>query len=342
MSFKEAIGTLIRKQPTILRMQIPRAKSILASPVLKDADFTFKLARSVKDLSIYKQICKEQGWLLGKHDLELFYATDPTGYYIGYLHGQPVSICSFVKYGHQFSIFGMIGVLQKFKKRGCMSAIKNFIANEFLGKDKNVPIFGFAVPKIEESHLKNFEQFNAYTAWLDYEFTFEAKVAAAVLDDPLQNITLDIYQEPDFGKLFRYDSKVFSQPRKGFLKALVNLPSCRTIVASIPESGEIVGYCAIRETTNDEICYFSPWFANDLKTAQALLKKASLFACERNDKIKFKSIMPGINEDGVRLAQMLSPQVDKHMRMCMGGNIPDDVKENSKKRVFGISSPCLG
>ena len=340
MSFKAArsIGTLIRKQPT---MQIPRAKSILGSPVLKDADFTLKLARSVKDLSIYKQVCKEQGWLLGKHDLELFYATDPTGYYIGYLHGQPVSIFSFVKYGHQFSIYGMLGVLQKFQNRGCMSVLKDFIANEILGKDKN-NVFGFAVPKVEESFLKNFKQFNAYRAWSDYEFTFEAKVAAAVLDDPLQNITLDLYQEPDFDKLFRYDSKVFSQPRKGFLKVLVNLPSCRTIVASIPESGEIVGYCAIRETTDDEICYFSPWFANDLKIAQALLKKASLFACERNDKIKFKSIMPGINEEGVRLAQMLSPQVDKHMRMCMGGNIPDDVKENSKKRVFGISSPCLG
>ena len=117
MSFKEAIGKLIRKQLTILRMQIPRAKSILSSPVLKDADFTFKLARSVKDLSIYKQVCKEQGWLLGKHDLELFYATDPTGYYIGYLHGQPVSIFSFIKYGHQFNIFGMLGVLQKFQKK---------------------------------------------------------------------------------------------------------------------------------------------------------------------------------------------------------------------------------
>ena len=342
MSFKAAIGTLIRKQPTILRMQIPRSKSILSSPVLKDADFTFKLARSVKDLSIYKQVCKEQGWLLGKHDLELFYATDPTGYYIGYLHGQPVSIFSFVKYNGQFNIYGMLGVLQKFQKRGCMPAIINFTANEIAGKNKNTPVFGFAVPKMEESYLKNLEQFNTYRAWSDYEFTFEAKVAAAVLGDPLQNITLDLYQEPDFDKLLRYDSKVFSQPRKGFLKALVNLPSCRTIVASIPESGEIVGYCAIRETTDDEICYFSPWFANDLKIAQALLKTSALFACERNDKIKFKSIMPGINEDGVRLAQMFSPQVDKHMRMCSIGNIPDDIKENSKKRVFGISSPCLG
>uniref|UniRef100_A0A1X7UXX9 YitH/HolE acetyltransferase (GNAT) domain-containing protein n=1 Tax=Amphimedon queenslandica TaxID=400682 RepID=A0A1X7UXX9_AMPQE len=333
MSFKAAIGTLIRKQPSILRMKTPRAKSILAPP-----DFTLRLARSVQDLSIYKQVCKEQGWLLGKHDLELFYATDPTGYYIGYLQDQPVSITSFVKYGRgQLTIIGMFGVLQKFQNKGFMSVIRNVIANKSC--DENNCLFGFAIPEKEEIFVKNFDM---YTAWVDYEFTFKAKEAAYVLNDPLQSIALDLYQEPDFGKLLRYDSEVFNQPRRGFLETLVSLPSCTSIVASIPGSGEIVGYCAIRETTDDEVSYFSPWFANDVNIAQALLKKAALFACERNDKIKFKSIMPGINEDGIGLVQMFSPlQVDKHIRLCIG-NIPESVTNNSKKRVFGISSPCLG
>uniref|UniRef100_A0A1X7UYX4 YitH/HolE acetyltransferase (GNAT) domain-containing protein n=1 Tax=Amphimedon queenslandica TaxID=400682 RepID=A0A1X7UYX4_AMPQE len=335
-----AIGRLIRKQSaTILQVKI-RAKSVLAPPVLKN-DFTLRIARSVQDLFIYKQVCKEKGWLLGKHDLELFYATDPTGYYIGYLKDQPVSITSFVKYGRgQLSILGMLGILQECQNKGFMPVIGNFIANKIC--DKNNCLFGFVKPEIEEINLKKYEQFNVYTAWVDYEFTFEAKEAASILNDPFQSIDLDLYQEPGFGKLLRYDSEVFSQPRRGFLETLVNLPSCTSIVASIPGSGEIVGYCAIRETTDDEVCYFSPWFANDVNTAQALLKKAALFACERNDKIKFKSIMPGINEDGIGLVQMFSPlQVDKHIRLCIG-DIPEGVKNNSKKRVFGISSPCLG
>uniref|UniRef100_A0A1X7UXQ6 YitH/HolE acetyltransferase (GNAT) domain-containing protein n=1 Tax=Amphimedon queenslandica TaxID=400682 RepID=A0A1X7UXQ6_AMPQE len=339
MSFRAAIGTLIGKQSTILQSKTPHAKNFLALPVLKN-DFTLKSARSMQDLSIYKQVCKEQGWLLGKHDLELFYATDPTGYYIGYLQDQPVSIFSFVKYGHgQLSIFGMLGVLQGFQNRGFMSVIRNFIGNKV--HDKNMCAFAFAVPEVEENRVKNFEQFSMYTAWVDYEFTFEAKEAASILNDPLQSIALDLYQEPDFGKLLRYDSEVFNQPRRSFLETLVNLPSCTSIVASIPGSGEIVGYCAIRETTDDEICYFSPWFANDVTIAQVLLKKAALFASERNDKIKFKSIMPCINEDGIKLVQMFSPQVDKHIRLCIG-SIPEGFKNNSKKRVFGISSPCLG
>ena len=334
------IGTLIRKQSTILRIKT-RAKSIISPPLVQKDDFTLRLARSVKDLSIYKQVCKEQGWLLGKHDLELFYATDPNGYYMGFLHDQPVSVTSLVKYGHgKLTIFGMFALLQKFQNKGFMSVIKNFAVNKII--DKKNCLFAFVIPEVEEITLKNYEQLNMYTAWIDYEFTFQAKEAASVLNDPLKDITLDLYQEPDFGKLLRYDSKVFSQPRRGFLETLVTLPSCTSIVASIPGSGEIVGYCAIRETTNDEICYFSPWFANDVKIAQALLKKAALFACERNDKIKFKSIMPGINEDGIRLVQTFSSlQVDKHMRLCIG-NIPEGVKNNSKKRVFGISSPCLG
>ena len=340
MSFRAAIGTLIRRQQTILQSKTPHARSILAPPVLENG-FTLRLARSVEDLSIYKQVCKEQGWLLGKHDLELFYATDPNGYYIGYLHDQPMSIFSFVKYGcGQLVVSGMLALLQKFQNKGFMPVIRNVVANKII--DESNCLFGFATPEVEEITLKTYEQFNIYTAWIDYEFTFQAKEAASVLNDQLQDITLDLYQEPDFGKLLRYDSKVFSQPRRGFLEALVTLPSCTSIVASIPGSGEIVGYCAIRETTNDEICYFSPWFANDVKIAQALLKKAAFFACERNNKIKFKSIMPGINDDGIRLVQTFSSlQVDKHMRVCVG-NIPEGVKNNSKKRVFGISSPCLG
>ena len=310
-------------------------------------NLTIRSASSLEDFSVYRQICEEQDWLLGKHDPELLFAADPTGYYIGELEGQAISTLSAVKYKNhcsnacQVCCFGVFGVLQKFNNKGYGYLINQFVIDDIFKKNKDTCIFLITGEEIMAKKMLG--KYNIYRGWPEYELTYEASKATAhlVLPDPWADIKLGPYQKAKFINLFNYDSKVFGYPRRQFLEKLVSLSSCTSFIATTARSREIVGYCTIRETNDDNVCYLSPWYANDAEIAQQLLKKAALFACERNPNVKFRSIMPELNKDGLQIMHRLAPQVKNYKRLFIG-KIPDSIKHNLKNKVFAISSPCLG
>ena len=294
---------------------------------------------SFKDLAVYRQICKEQDWILGKHDLELLFAADPTGYYVAELDGQAMSMFSAIKYGNVCCL-GPYGVLQKFRNKGYALLFDQHARENVFETNAYASIF--MTTDIEPFVLKNLSRYKVYRGWVEYEFTYETKKAACLsLPDPRTDIKLEPYQDTNFEKLFNYDSKIFGHPRTLFLKKLVSLSSCTSFIATTARSREIVGYCTIRETNDDDVCYLSPWYANDAKVAQQLLKKAALFACKRNPNVKFRSIMPDLNKDGLQIMHRLAPQAKEYKKLFVG-KIPYSIKDNSKNRVFAISSPCLG
>ena len=295
---------------------------------------------SFKDLSVYRQICEEQNWILGKHDLELLFAADPTGYYVGELDGQAMSMFSAIKYGN-VCCFGAYGVLQKFQNKWGIHLQFNRLVREKVF-ESNTCASIFMTTVMEPFVLKNLSRYKVYRGWVEYEFTYKAKKAAGLsLPDPRIDIKLEPYQDTNFKKLFNYDKRIFGHARRLFLEELVGLSSCTNFIATHARSREIVGYCTIRETNDDDVCYLSPWYANDAEIAQQLLKKAALFVCECNPNVKFRSIMPDLNKDGLQIMHRLAPQVKDYKKLFVG-NIPDNMRENSKNRVFAISSPCLG
>jgi GNAT superfamily N-acetyltransferase len=59
-----------------------------------------------------------EGWNPGVNDAELFYTTDPPGFLIGELEGQPVAAISGVNYTSAFAFAGLYIVLPEFRGRG--------------------------------------------------------------------------------------------------------------------------------------------------------------------------------------------------------------------------------
>jgi len=59
-----------------------------------------------------------EGWNPGLADANCFYATDPTGFLIGVLGGEPIAAISAVKYGNAFGFIGFYIVKPGFRGRG--------------------------------------------------------------------------------------------------------------------------------------------------------------------------------------------------------------------------------
>ena len=155
--------------------------------------------------------------------------------------------------------FGAYGVLQNFQNKWSVHLQFNRLAREKVF-ESNTCASIFMTTVMEPFVLKNLSRYKVYRGWVEYEFTYEAKKAACLsLPDPQTDIKLEPYQDNDFKKLFNYDSKIFGHPRRLFLKKLVNLSSCTSFIATTARRREIVGYCTIRETNDDNVCYLSPW-----------------------------------------------------------------------------------
>lgn len=59
-----------------------------------------------------------EGWNPGLHDADCFYAADPTGFFMGFLEGEPISAISVVKYGTTFGFLGFYIVKPDFRGQG--------------------------------------------------------------------------------------------------------------------------------------------------------------------------------------------------------------------------------
>ena len=103
-----SIRALLSRVSVIWRRGIKTCAAKVDNVTVRSASF--------KDLSVYRQICEEQNWILGKHDLELLFAADPTGYYVGELDGQAMSMFSAIKYGNACMLLWSIWGFAEFSK----------------------------------------------------------------------------------------------------------------------------------------------------------------------------------------------------------------------------------
>ena len=74
------------------------------------------MKRTELDLAV--QLAEHEGWNPGLHDAECFWTTDPGGYFVGCLDGEPIATLSAVKYGPGFGFVGLYIVKEEFRGRG--------------------------------------------------------------------------------------------------------------------------------------------------------------------------------------------------------------------------------
>ena len=298
---------------------------------MDSVECTIRQVTSPEDLKFAWQMCVENEWTIAEADLELFYAIDPQGFYIGELGEEKVSYISALTYGNnEFCVIGLYLVKPEHRKKGyglktwnyAWSKIPKSCKLSLCCAMKSVPMY---------------RKFGFETAWMDYRFSFTSKkVLSFTLSPECSDFTFIQYREADFESLFAYDTSVFGYPRKSFLQKLVTIQEFGGWTVS-NESGEILGFCIVKLSAVDKFGWLlSPLYANNSTIARALLNKAAKFVLSQSetDSSLLTITVPEVNKEAVKLFKSLSPTYSCRARMFVDG-VPEVVKKKAEMVIFG-------
>lgn len=211
----------------------------------------------VKDFSIAVDWAAAEGWNPGLEDLEVFHATDPQGFLMGWLDGQPVSSISVVQYGPGFGFLGFYIVHPDHRGTGAGLATWN-AGIEYLG-DRTIGLDG-VVDQQENYRRSGFE-----FAGRNVRFTgVPGRTGGTGGKSDIRD-----FAPSDEAALLAYDRPFFPAARKAFTRRWIRPGadgSRRTKLAL--RDGEVAGYGVIRACRSGY--KVGPLFAEDDRTARDL------------------------------------------------------------------------
>ncbi|KGF72051.1 GCN5 family acetyltransferase [Neosynechococcus sphagnicola sy1] len=202
----------------------------------------------------------EEGWNPGLHDAASFWATDPRGFFVGELDGQPISCISAVAYDDTFGFIGFYIVHPQWRGQGygwqTWQHAMNYLGDRTIGLDgvvaqqDNYRKSGFSLAYRNIRYQGEFPQIHQ---------TSEAVMPASVLP---------------FEQLLAFDAQFFPVPRPVFLKAWIQQQGSVGLVKQV--SDRILGYGVIRPC---QVGWkIGPLFALDAATAEQLFRSLVTYA----------------------------------------------------------------
>jgi len=263
---------------------------------------------------------EDEGWNPGPNDAEIYWATDPDGYY-GYFHNDKlIAGGSIVSYNKQFGFMGFFIVKPEYRSLGIgrklwyqrrdtlLSRLNDDASVGMDGVIDMQPFYkkgGFEIAFIDERHEKIGEEF--------------------IIDQNISPIIND-----DFDSILEYDKQCFGFSRPQFLIPWLKQPDVKTFKYS--NNGKLEGFAIIRKANKGyKIC---PLFADNSTIAEELYK-----ACLNSvvGKPLYLDI-PVINSDAVALTQKYNTTYVFECARMYYGKAPN-IEIN---KVFGITTFELG
>ncbi len=263
---------------------------------------------------------EEEGWNPGPHDAEVYWATDPDGFYGYYLKDTLIAGGAIVAYGKAFGFMGLFIVKPEFRgqKIGQQlwyqrrdTLLKRLNTGASIGMDGVVAM----QPFYEKGGFKIAFRDERYERIGD---SFE-------VDGRISPIT-----EADFASIAAYDTLCFGYPRSRFLKPWLSLHGSKTF--KYVEQGQLKGFAVIRKAHRGyKVC---PLFANNAEIAEALYK-ACLNAVIGEP---LYLDIPVVNPAAMRLVEKFKATYVFECARMYYGEIPD----LPIHKVFGITTFELG
>ena len=269
-----------------------------------------------KEIEIAVEWAAQEGWNPGIHDSQSFYKTDPNGFFLGELNGEPIGCISAVAYQNNFGFMGFYIVKSQYRGKGYGIQLWNR-GVEYL-KGRNIGLDGVVAQQ------ENYKKSGFKLAYRNIRF--EGTTKAVHVSEDLLNL-LDI----PFEEIHEYDIKMFSVPRPEFLKPWINQP--KSVALGIKKDGNLAGYGVIRKCRKGY--KIGPLFANDKETANKLFNGLV-------SKVKagepFYLDTPEPNKEAVLLAEKNKmTKVFETARMYTG-----EIDILPVNNIFGVTSFELG
>lgn len=270
-----------------------------------------------EELDIAIEWAAKEGWNPGLHDGDSFYATDPNGFLLGFLEGEPIASISSVAYDGTFGFLGFYIVKPEYRDKGYGIQIWNEAIKHL--PTQNISLDGVLAQQ------ENYKKSGFKLAYRNIRY--EGVGTNDKVDDP--NI-LPISQVP-FEQLLEYDKLVFPTERAVFLKEWVKQPE--SLAIAYMEDKKLLGYGMVRKCrTGFKV---GPLFADNENIADILFQRMRSFI---GAGAQIFLDTPEVNKQAVALAEKYGM---KPMFETARMYTKDEPKVQLQK-IFGVTTFELG
>ena len=273
---------------------------------------------SVKTLVNWAAI---EGWNPGISDAELFYATDPDGFYGYFLDGKMIGGGSIVSYNGAYGFMGFFIVKPEYRSSGIGRKLW-FQRREKLRErlKQNAPIGMDGVVAMQAFYAKG-----------GFKIAFKDERYARTAERFMADKNISEITENDFEAVLELDKKCFGFERENFLNAWLNQPTAKTFKYTL--NGRLQGFAMVRKCLNGwKVC---PLFAENYTIAEALYQ-ACLSGIPRGENLFID--IPMCNREAIKLVRNFNGEYVFECARMYFGTPP----KNNWNFVFGITSFELG
>lgn len=264
---------------------------------------------------------KEEGWNPGIYDFEVFWETDPNGFYGFFLNDDLIAGGAIVSYNQEFGFMGLFIVKKEFRGYGIGRKLWYLRRDQLIERlKKNAPIGMDGVVEMQPFYEKGgFKK--AYR-----EERYECRGASFTIHDSISEI-----KKEDFKSLVKYDSNYFGYERKEFLMNWINLPESKSF-KFLSRDNHLLGYAQLRKAT---LGYkIGPLFADHYKAAESLYRTCLNAAI--GEKVYLD--IPVINKNAVQLMKQHNAKYTFECARMYYGKAP----EVNINNIYGVTSFELG
>jgi GNAT superfamily N-acetyltransferase len=255
-----------------------------------------------------------EGWNPGLHDATPFHITDPTGFLVGLLDGEPASVISVVRYPGNFGFLGCHIVSPELRGLGFGRALWQaglaYLEGCTVGFDGVV------------EQQANYRRSWFVHAWPNYRFggTVEGQHDPGLVDAA----TLP------FDLVLALDRARFPAPRPAFLAAWLAMPESRSL--AVVEDGRLRGLGTLRRCRHGH--KLGPLYAADRAVAERLVR--GLAATAPGEELFLD--VPGPNAQAMAMAEELGLTVRFETARMYKGPAPAEPLSGT----YGITTFELG
>ncbi len=276
---------------------------------------SFQVRQMSRDeLALVLQWAVAEGWNPGVNDAEAFFDTDPQGFFIGEVNGEPVGSVSAVTYDEHFGFVGLFMVRPEFRGEGYGDEIWE-TGMLHLGS-RNI---GLAC-RVEQEN---------YYGECRFQLAYRSVRREGIGGGTRPQQVVELGSVP-MEELTAYDARLFPAPRPQFLESWIRQPG--TTALGIVRDGRLSGYGVLRPChTGHKI---GPLFADDRQTADSLFQ--GLAAAVPSESIFLDTPEPNVAAVELARQHHMSPVAQTAWMYTKGPPAVD------MQRVFGMTSRGLG
>jgi hypothetical protein len=272
------------------------------------------------DLKTLISWASNEGWNPGKHDVDVFWNTDPEGFYGCHVNGELIAGGAVISYGGAFGFMGLFIVQNQFRNNGIGNKLWHARKNILISRLNEKASIGMDGILAMQPYYQN-GGFNI--AFRDERYELIGKAYSCS-----DNVTAIIPE--DFADIMKYDNICFGFDRTPFINQWLTMPESMAI--KYKNNDEICGYAVVRRA---DIGYrIGPLFAQNDTIAEALLKSCLNYAS--SDSV-FLDI-PTINENAMNLVRKYEGKYIFECARMYHGQSPNF----PINQVYGITSFELG